>query len=157
MSSKQLTPSSSSAPLATTATIERNLVDQHCPPGMKHRPTATTSTHSTVPAAESSSTANSGTGINLSLASNIARHFNTTLVTFNGLFHRNFQDDIYPSSCNGTEQIDRDLGHTTPMHQRNSAFLGRPKVRRGSANGDTKELDMLVLKTNDCPDDSESY
>lgn len=92
-----------------------------------------------------------------SMASNFARHFNMKLFTFNGLFHRrNYQDGIYPSEPI-THDVD-DADGDGECNQRTAAFLGGPKIRRGSVVGvDAKELDMLVVKTNDFGDDIEGY
>lgn len=87
-----------------------------------------------------------------SMAANIVRHFNVKLFTFNGLFHRNCQDGIQPGEPIKHDADDADGG--SECNQRTAAFLGGPKIRHGSVvGGDAKELDMLVVKTNDCGDD----
>lgn len=87
-----------------------------------------------------------GTASRFSMASHLARHFNNKLATFNGLFQWTVQDDM----CKDTTTTIAVTPATNLKY-----VTARSKIRRGSSGADTKELDMLVLKTNG--DDSEGY
>lgn len=100
---------------------------------------------------------------------NWTRQFNDTLATIGSMFQRNFQIENYPSAGNVSEAsastatigsnatIDDNVEQLT-KNSHNSTFSSKKKRRRANVTADDpNELDMLVLKTVDWNDDSDSY
>lgn len=93
------------------------------------------------------------------------RQFNDTLATIGSMLQRNFQIENYPSAGNVSEASastatigsNAAIDDNGAKKSRITSFASNSKRRRNSAAGNPNELDMLVLKTVDWDDDSDSY
>ena len=93
------------------------------------------------------------------MALSIARQFNQKLMNlndkwmnFSGMIQRNFQDDIYPSNNINSSGRRESSSSGRVISKRHRSLAGS----RAGSSCDSKEFDMLVLKSVDW-EDNESY
>lgn len=92
------------------------------------------------------------------------RQFNDTLATIGSMLQRNFQIENYPSVGNVSEASasTATIGSNAAIDENaakkcKTAFSSNRRHHNNSTAGDPNELDMLVLRTVDWDDDSDSY